>query len=312
MVNEDLTGVLECLRAARADGQPWHVIARLIQDRIASYGNWGSWRELWEKAQDPAGVSAVMLQRYVSTLLKLERIAADHGRDIGELLPSSFTGTEVALRIYDRKPGAGLKALLELRDRHVTIDDLRSELERMLPTDIASLRRGTVAKERKLMIDDCWAALVENASRTFGEFTTVEQRPVLQFFRRTGFDVRDANSNIIAGVDLYLAEPVSRTTHPLQTIAQTVLLSEYMPSFWLMLGPGNGEPIARTAADVLAVLAPQIGILQISQSGELEIRRKANVHGPISRAASYSSLIAELGRRPLKKKAPPNFAGQGD
>jgi hypothetical protein len=297
MVNENFTGVLENLREARADGQPWHAIGRILRDHVPAGGYQN---DFWEKAQEPAELSAVMLKRYMTMLWQLERIAAGHSLDLGGLLSSSFTGTEIAIRIYERKPDAGLKALSDLRQRRVTIDDLRSELKRT-PAAHVSSDRGKAIKDRAQIIEHCEVAISAAAPEIFEQGTTVVRRPSLLYFRRVGFEIRNAASEVVSGGDLYPAEPVTRTSDPLEAISQTVLLSQYLPSFWVMFGPRNPEPILRRAHDILAVLAPRIGILCIGEDGTVVVRRRArSAEG--ARMAEYTELVERFTAPRLGKK----------
>jgi len=100
LVNEGSTPVLDQLSLARADGRPWHVVARILKLTVQAPGNQASSNPVWEAAGNTTGLSVLMLKRYVSTLERIEAIAAANNRDIAGLLPASFTGAEVAVRLY--------------------------------------------------------------------------------------------------------------------------------------------------------------------------------------------------------------------
>jgi hypothetical protein len=102
----------------------------------------------------------------------------------------------------------------------------------------------------------------------------------------------------LGGADLYLAEPATRGSDPLEPIAQSVLLSGYLPVFWIVFGLGNTDDVLARAGEIIAELAPAIGLLRLRDAGPAEVVRAAQRHPDDSfRVERYRHLIARFGGR---------------
>jgi hypothetical protein len=273
---------------------PWYVSAPLIRDRIGSKGSSQDWKDLWDKAQLAASLSAVMLKRYVAALVRIEEIADSSGRSVDDLIPSTFTGAELAIRFFDKDSKAGLQALADLRERRTTIEDLRRQRAAMTGGD----DRFAAMKERSDAIERCEVAVGAATAGLFGPEATAQRRPALRYFRRLGFEFLSAEDALLGGADLYLAEPATRGTDPLEPIAQSVLLSRYLPVFWIVFGPGSADDVVARAEEILAELAPAIGVLRLRDGDPAEVVRAAQWRQDDSlRAERYRRLISSFGGR---------------
>lgn len=300
MVNEAVTTLLEGLTRLRADGQPWHAIARLVRDWSKDFNHPARRRsEIWEAAAEKTGISSVMLKRYFAVLLQIDEIAESHKMDAADLLPASFTGAELAARLHSRDSEAGLKALIGLRARTKTIEDVRDELEKAAPLD-----QNTVKARHGQAVGRCEAVMAKAAPGIFGKGAVSGRRPRVRYFHPVGFEFRDAASGLLAGGDLYLAG-TSGSSDPLATIGLSVLISEYLPNFWLMLGPDLDDQVVDRADKTLSILAPRIGILVVGDGG-VAVRRPAegNDEG-FRRAAEYRALVETFGTRGMENWKPP-------
>jgi hypothetical protein len=286
MVNPALTTVGMALEKARADGQPWHVLARILREAIGNLDAEAA-STFWDWAEAPSGLSPVMLRRYVATLMRIEDIAAAHDRDADGLLPASFTGAEVAIRIYDRDAAEGLAALTELRERGTTLEILRARLKEMPEEDV--LRKRQLAKMgRAMRIEKCEVAFAAVAPGLFGEGAVARRRPRLRFFWNVGFEIVAGTGTMIAGADLYTAE-IDRGD-PLNEIAKSILLSLYFPAFSILFGFGVLGHVVSQAVDAIEALAPWIEILRIDADGSVTVVRQATRIPPENRTAEYASL----------------------
>ncbi|KWV48384.1 hypothetical protein AS156_18040 [Bradyrhizobium macuxiense] len=301
MVNETVTTIIHELRRARDDGQPWHVIARIVRQWAPEASKWTVRSELRLATEREIGISALMLRRYLSTFLQIEGTAKAQGVDISALLPSSFTGAELAVRLMTRSKEAGLQALSDLRERRITIDQVREELEKTPVTETAS-DRAKAMFDRTDNIEHCEVALAAAASKVFGDALICERRAKLRYFRKIGFEITTAAGHVVGGGDLYLPEASSRSSDPLETIGLSVLLAKYLPSFWVILVEGHPEPVIRRALEVLSVLDHRIGVLLIEDSGNVKILRRAEIRDEALRQQGYAQLIEFFGGRRSQPK----------
>jgi hypothetical protein len=287
------------LEQARADGQPWHVLARILSEAIgARERTWPLWTDFWDRAQAPAALSVVILKRYVKTLRRLEQIAVEAGMDPAALLPPSFTAAEIAVRLHERDPESGVAALRDLRQRRLGIEELRRRLERApLVEDVPP--RGVVMAGRAAVVEDIGTVFAAAVPGMFGIGAVSVWRPALRHFCRLGFDVRSGTGNLLAGADVYLSNAAGRSD-VLEDLAQSVLLSFYMPAFLILIGPGGAGTLAaaRRAGGVLDLLeAPWIGILSIDVGGEVVPVREARGRPPLDRTAGYAAILDSFGGR---------------
>lgn len=305
MVNESKTQLLEDLGRLGDDGQPWHAIARRIRDWSEPLPNpVHRRREIWEPAAEKVKVSAVMLKRYYTVFTDIEEIAEANGLDLAETLPASFSGAELAVRLYARNREEGLAALVGLRTRSISIASMREKLERN-----ASLSARQIAKAREgQTIQLCEDALAKAASSVFGEGAVTGRRPKLRHFHPVGFEIRDAASTLLAGGDLYLLHAAAGSD-PIQMIGLSALMSLYMPKYWLMFGPGIGSEVVERAMMIVPILAPRMGILRVAPEEGVKVVRPAepNEQGA-RRGAEYRTLVETLSMRGLDKWKPPSLS----
>jgi hypothetical protein len=293
--NERLT---ERLAAARRQGLPWHHLGRLLQDRFAGSQNWSRRIEVWEPAGAAAGLKPVVLKRFLVLMNKIDEVSRDTGVPAAELVSTSYGAVELALRIYDRDPEAGMSALSDLRERRVTIEELQ---RRLLETpagsaDPTAISRSLSLRERSLLIQRCEEALTREAGKIFGPGSTVARRPPLKHFHRVGFEI-SAAGRINGGADLYLPDAATGSKDQPHGLAQSLLLAAYLPNFHLVFTPTTTGAAMQAAAGALDVLKmPHIGILVIDGAGNVVETRPAKPHGAM-RIEDYEQIKIALALR---------------
>lgn len=307
MVNEnapDFEATFFALEDACAEGQPWHVIARCIAKVGRGDHSWWRWSVfLGEKA--PGFTPAVVMQRrYVSTLKNIEKIAASNDREVSSVLPSSFTGAELAVRLYERDPILGLSALTALRERKTTLEAVR-ELLKAAPAPKEQRSRYDAAVDRAERSNRCSELFYSAVPGLFGAGAIAERRPILRHFRRWGFEVSRGEEGIVAGVDLYLVDPQARETQIIEPIAQSALLSFYLPSFYVLFEQGAAQAVLEGTDEALLTMnVPWVGILRIDDSGLVRTFRQPSGQRPdFEGASAYSQIVGSFGDvRPPRRK----------
>jgi hypothetical protein len=260
----------------------------------------------WADAAEAAGVAPVMLRRYVILLRRLDEIAEKAAVDAESLVSNGFSAAELAARLYDRNPAAGLRVLIDLKEGRGTLEQIRAELAVASPGKVTTSAdsRSRSLRERGRLIERCEAALQAQAHLLFGPNTQVARRPALRYFRRVGFDVMKTGgltlgpAGILGGADLYFPEPATSGRDPLEDLAQSLQLSTYLPSFYIVFAPGMPDETCRRAIDALDLFqATWIGLLVFDD--ETIVARRSPQGRPIpDRTAEYSMVAGALaGRR---------------
>jgi len=121
----------------------------------------------------------------------------------------------------------------------------------------------------------------------------------LRYFRRRGYEFKDSNDQIVAGGDLYLAEAPGTGRDTLESIAQSVLLSKFLPAFCIFFGPGTDEETGTRALDVLRQMrAAQIGVFRVRQDKTVDTHQRVGRIPQPYTIAEYQALVSAFaGRR---------------
>jgi hypothetical protein len=156
------------LREARGSGQPWHVVGRMLRNWLRSTPPEAR-AAAWRKAARVSAQSEVMLRRYVTAFQRLEAIERATGLARGALLSGAFAPTELALRLYARDAAAGLAALKRVKERELTLRDLRKDLQNTVApaNETLVVRQNTVAARSKLIVR-CEGLVATAATTLFG------------------------------------------------------------------------------------------------------------------------------------------------
>ncbi|MHC2617996.1 hypothetical protein ACVIW2_000027 [Bradyrhizobium huanghuaihaiense] len=275
------------LREARETGQPWHVIGSILREWSAT-GVRGM--DVWQLATEATELSELMLRRYISALDRLAEIETSHALPPASLLPPTFGPAELAIRLYSRDPVAGLKALRALKQRKITLRDLRMELRK----SEGHAYEGNRARERTVLVASCSEAITIQARKFFGRGTVSQRRPSIQYFQTIGFEFRNSQGFIVGGADLYVGSPLYGP-NPFNTIAQSVLMATYLPAFYLFLGPELQMSDAEHAVRVLEVLqAHSVGIVLLPEEGGTVVVRRAKPARKQDRTKDYLSILEHL------------------
>jgi hypothetical protein len=285
---------LERLKRLKACGAPWHEIARALRDRPEA-NDARVWKPFLAEAGRSTGLSPVVLARYVSLLDRLHAIAPT-AQEYESLLPPKFSSGEIAVRLHESDPVKGRKALKDLRTGDTTLEKLRHELS--MQTMPRSRGRGRSLRERASTIEELEKLLISRAGRLFGAGSSMVRRPALRHLVRDGFEVRSPNDDVTAGLDLYLPEPAASGRDPLDALARSVLLSFYLPRFFLAFAPGFKPNELLRAERILDVFkAPWIGMLEITDKGTVSLFRGTFSPPKPDRSREYADLVAGLRHR---------------
>lgn len=273
-----------------ADGAPWHQIGQALRDR-PEYFDAPAWRRLVSDIARESGYAPVMFPRYVALYNRITAIAGS-SLEIASLLPPTFTGGEIAVRLYDRNQEKGLQALRNLRQRRTTIGKLRDDLSKEPLPEKRELRGSW--NERAKVIANAEILLSRKAARTGN---TVVRRQPLPHFSRTGFEVLSKEGRRLAGIDLYLPDLTQNLTQdPLEPIAKSVLLSLYFPRFHLMFAHGfSEEDLARAEALLNAFDAGSIGMIVMPNDNSIAEHRPASPRDShLAQSADYEVLADKI------------------
>jgi len=261
------------VKSAKELGVPWHALASILRRSLQGLDSEEQAR-LWRLAARESRLSETMLRRYVLALERLSAIEVERKLQPGELRSGAFAPVEIALRLYSRDPEAGLNALEALKQRRVTLRDLRRELAET-PSDAADpVARSRSLRDRGVLVARAEGLVDAEAPGLFGAGATANRRPSARYLRRVGFEFRDAEHRILGGADLYLAESGGRDNF--ESLAQSVLLARYLPVFYVVVGPDLEQEEARRAAAALETLAAtSIGVLHLRDEGSALLVRPA-------------------------------------
>lgn len=244
----------------------------------------------WLAAAKALGVSPLMMKRYDLGLRHIEGIAKLSRRSVESLLPSSFTAAELAIRLYGRDKSEGLRVLSALADGMMTIEGVRDALDATPAKPGPEGDRARALRERAEVIQRCEEA-VRNAGRLFERGAVVRRRPAMRVFRRVGFEVFTPLDELVSGADLYLSEPRTVSRNEYEGVAQSVLLSQYLPSFTLIFAPGfQVGAIASIERALVTLGASWIGTAVIENDGTVARRRTPRGKPVPDRTAEYRLL----------------------
>jgi hypothetical protein len=270
------SGLTDALREARDRPAPWYRIGEILKVRLADEEDRARAATVWEEAAKATELKAVILKRLVVIAERLERVSRESGIAVADLVSASYGAVELALRLYDRDPKAGLRALSDLRERKTTIAKLQREVSKAPPgsTDPAAAARSAALVRRAETIRICRTAIEGYVRREFGRRAETRPRPVMRHFHRLGFEAA-ADGRVVAGIDLHLPEspPQSKDSDGL---ARSLLLARHLPVFVLALAPGLPATTAREWEEAAGVLGMGwVGMISIAADGTVDPLREA-------------------------------------
>lgn len=297
------------LRKLRLQDPPWHATARAVREAVGDDPSAAPDDAVWQAAAEAAGVSPLMMKRYDAGLRSIEGIAARNRTAADALLPASFTAAEVAVRLHARDADAGLLALANLARGSMTIEEVRAALAATPAKPGPAGDRSRALKERPRMIQRCEDAVEAQAGRLFGRGVTVRRRPSMRLFRKVGFEVFGRDGQLASGADLYLAETPTASRDEFEGVAQSVLLSHYLPSFHLLFGPGVAPATIKRTAKVLDTLgAPWVGVAAFGEADAI-IRVRPPLGRPVpDRTAEYREMRNTLSQGMRRPEGPDPLA----
>lgn len=286
MEKETTKQLLSRLGEMASKGLPWHELGMALRGR-PELAHRQSRTELLVAAGKITGLAPLMLSRYLQLLDKLHSIAGSSA-EISQLLPPRFTAGELAVRLYERNPAEGLRALKDLRARKMTTDEVRKELANQPSTSEHAHSR----LERALAIKTVEAALPSGLREVFGYIHRIARRPSIPTLSPIAYDLHTIQGERI-GIDVYLPVfTVNSSRTPLDQITKSVVLSPYFEEFYLLFGPGFRDLDIQRAEELLNAFhdGKPVGILFMPDGTTIRQRRAATRRlGP-----GYSNLYADL------------------
>lgn len=293
----------------RLQDRSWHATARAVREAVGADTSAVPDDAVWQAVAEAAGVSPLMMKRYDAGLRSIEGIAARNRTAADALLPASFTAAEVAVRLHARDPNAGLRALADLARGSMTIEAVRAALDATPAKPGPAGDRSRTLRERAMMIQRCEDAVVTQAGRLFKRGVTVRRRPSMRLFRKVGFEMFGRDGQLASGADLYLAETPTASRDEFEGVAQSVLLSHYLPSFHLLFGPGAAPATIERTTKVLDTLgAPWVGVAVFGETDEI-IRVRAPRGRPVpDRTAEYREMRNTLSQGMRRPEGPDPLA----
>ncbi|MEH2524202.1 MULTISPECIES: hypothetical protein [unclassified Bradyrhizobium] len=273
---------------------PWHVTAGLMRQALAP-GKLDS-ETVRRIASEATGLSWGLLTRYLNVLGRIETAASSAGVPPDDLISPGFNGVEIAIRLYDRSSELGLAALRGLHDGTTSLAEVRN---RLASAPAGSADADVVSRSRLLRRNATEIQAVEDAVEAargalFPKDSIIRRRRGLLYFRRVGIEIIASNGAPLCGLDIVTDSAQGRDSLD-AGLAQSVLLSTYFPRFHLVFSPSADASTIDEAVSALELLTvPWIGIIQVLETGRLEIIRKPSVSPLPDRSAQYSKLVSKL------------------
>jgi hypothetical protein len=291
MTNEELTERIEAFRRTLANhkrGEPWYALASRLEEAMSGASAIGYGDDVVKKiASEATGLSSGVLTRYVAVLRKLKAAAAASGLNLSDLLAPGFNAVETAARLYETSPGLGLQALKLLADGRAGLTDVKfMSAQAPAPTDA----RSRTMRHRGIELQ-----MLDRALRKQFEGCLVQRRPPSDFFRHTGWEIRDSDGRCIRGVDALIASKNDTAAEVETILASAALLSSYFPEFFFAVSANSPPSMAEEA--ILAIKSFQldwIGVMVLSEDGTFSFPKDPRGRPVPDRSGSYESLRAEL------------------
>lgn len=263
---------LQRLKTMYQAGAVWHELAKTLLQR-PEHRSRRDWRLLLADASRATGLAPIMLPRYVKLLEKMRSIAGSPSA-LTDLMAHQFHATETAVRLYERNPTKGMQALKDLKAGATTGDEIREQLakEPHSPDDL----KTRTHRLRNQLFKEAERALQSEAERLFGQGCTVGRRASVPTLSRTGYEVFSEEGNPVAAIDLYLPDiSISGDRDPFEPLAQSLLLSRYVPQFYVLLAPGFTQQDVRRLETLIDAFEDEaVGILHMPDAQSIDpIRR---------------------------------------
>ncbi len=128
MEPEDRIEFAEEVRAACQRGTDWHVLAKLLFEKVDNAAAPREVANVKAIAVDASGYTIGLLNRYVATYARAKLIADNESLPVEELLAPVFNGVETALKLFDLNAERGLHELRLLHAGKTTLAAVRAKL----------------------------------------------------------------------------------------------------------------------------------------------------------------------------------------
>lgn len=281
------------IQGAKATGAAWHVLARLMIRGFDSAEDDQEVSELRSAAKDVTGLSPQILKRYVALLRRTQKIAGKAGVETETLLSPVFNAQEVAARLYDRSPEAGIEALEQLKKGEVTLAQLRTRLAGTPASaaNPAEFARSAVVRTRTLNTDLIDRALKNSAEHLWGKESELKRRPRLMYFGKFGYEVIGDDGSVLAGVDVMFPDPRLNQDYLAGNVAPSLLLAPFFKKFYFAFAPTTDDGVVGRAEALLDWLGfGWVGIVKIQRDGSIDTVRKP-VGSPVpDQTGKYEAL----------------------
>lgn len=321
--------VFDSLRAARDGGQPWFVKAGLLQAALDRAPDDSAAARIRSVASDATKLSAGVLRRYVSLLGRLREIAEAENVEAQSITSQGFNASEIAVRIHDRNPDEGMRALLELKAGETTLIELRDRLASVPvwtpePAEVvdasrrkrASALRAAAVFERIAVRTAFMSQAVERSALVPSNGRLRKRRSTPLFSSREGsVEIVTESSDRMSvtlhgGAELMGFEP--ETGDDVRDFARQfpsiVLLSSFYPRFHLCFSsrtPPSFVDAAQRAIDLFGT--HWIGVAFVTAGGDVEVVLAPRGLPVPDRTDRYSTLFP-----PRRNFPSPNFAALPD
>jgi hypothetical protein len=320
--------VIDAMHEARRGGQPWFVAARLLRDTLARAPDESAASRIRSQAAEATRLSPGVLRRYVALLDRLDGIATIEGFDMNAIVSPVFNAAEVAVRIYDRNPEEGVKALLELKAGDATLVQLRERLTKV-PVWLPDTDERTAAVRQRRKNESAAKAFFERlAVRIAFMSQALERSPLMpsggRLVRRRStslFSSREGSLEIVtesadgaevtihAGAELLVYERGEVRSFE-RAFPALALLATFYPRFHLVFSPGTPVDYVEAAQRLIALFGTaSIGIAKVNIDGDLQ--RILEPTGPPQpdRTVKFTALFRVRRGHPAPRFAKPVDGG---
>ncbi|QOZ06669.1 hypothetical protein XH96_03400 [Bradyrhizobium sp. CCBAU 51765] len=299
------------MASARSRRRPWFEIAEILAEWLEAAPDGSAASRIRERAAEATELSQGVLRRYVSVLSKLRAIARKEGIDLEDLVSMDFNPSEVAVRIHDRNPAEGLKALQNLKAGAATLASLR---ERLATVPVDAPGEGVASKgwhyhDSSLTKLRTTHVFMEQALQRHSPLLTdpsmmLRARPPVGFAAGGHGSLEIAKRGalpfeVVAGVELLVYEngPVRAVERDFPAFA---LLATLYPRFDLVFSPTtDGGFVDAVRALIDAFRTRSIGIMQVTPDGALDTIVEPSGPPTPDRRSAYEKFFPM--RRPWKR-----------
>ncbi|KWV48399.1 hypothetical protein AS156_18120 [Bradyrhizobium macuxiense] len=281
----------------RQRGRPWYELARGLDEAMRGAAALGYGSDVIKRmAEQVTGLSPGLVMRYVSTYRRVGVAAKAAGVAPEFLLAPGFNPVEMAVRLYDRSPEAGLEALKALAEGRIGSSELRQKLSEAVAADRSlAASRSRTHRSRALELRAIQRALEGARGSLFPTDSLFVRRPPLAYFRRDGMEVRGADGACMCGLDLFVSADENAIASFEASLPSAFLLSLYFPRTFFVFSPqAPDSAVHRAIAAIDLFLAPWIGVLRITPELAIVTVRAGVGRPDPDRHDGYEALRSEL------------------